>query len=198
MTRTGSSKSGVSGRLLGYARVSTEEQGTDPQCDERRTAGCSAILEEHASGADRSRPVLARLLRDIRPGDTLVVVRIDRLARPVGHLLAVIEQLEAAGAHFRSLRDPINTATLQGMFSQQVLGAVAQLERTLIAKRTKADLHAARSEPRRRRPRPARPRSGRDAQAPGQPRRQAPGRRPGPTGCLVADRAADAPWPALG
>ena len=116
-------------RLIGYARVSTEDQGTDPQLDELRTAGCEPILAEHASGADRTRPVLARLLREIRPGETLVVVRLDRLARSVSHLLAVIEQLEASGAHFRSLRDPIDTTTPQGMFSLQVLGAVAQLER---------------------------------------------------------------------
>ena len=77
--------------------------------------------------------MLARLLRDIAAGETLVVVRLDRLARSVSHLLAVIEQLEASGAHFRSLRDPIDTSTPQGMFSLQVLGAVAQLERALIA-----------------------------------------------------------------
>ena len=94
--------------LIGYARVSTEEQGTDPQLDELRAAGCATVLKEHASGADRSRPVLARLLHEIRPGETLVVVRLDRLARSVSRLLAVIEQLEAAGAHFRSLRDPID------------------------------------------------------------------------------------------
>ncbi|MEO8715275.1 MAG: recombinase family protein, partial [Acetobacteraceae bacterium] len=133
------------GRLIGYARVSTEQQGTDPQLDELRAAQCDVVLEEHASGADRSRPVLARLLREIRPGETLVVVRLDRLARSVSHLLVVIEQLEAAGAHFRSLRDPIDTTTPQGMFSLQVLGAVAQLERSLIAERTKAGLRAARS-----------------------------------------------------
>src|SRR5271157_5245327 len=135
----------AAGRLIGYARVSTEEQGTDPQCDELRAAGCATVLEEHASGADRSRPVLARLLRDIAVGETLVVVRLDRLARSVSHLLSVIEQLEAGGAHFRSLRDPIETATPQGMFSLQVLGAVAQLERALIAERTKAGLLAARN-----------------------------------------------------
>jgi DNA invertase Pin-like site-specific DNA recombinase len=133
------------GRLVGYARVSTEEQGTDPQLDELRAAGCETVREEHASGADRTRPVLARLLRDIHPGETLVVVRLDRLARSVSHLLAVIEQLEANGAHFRSLHDPIDTSTPQGMFSLQVLGAVAQLERALIAERTKAGLNAARS-----------------------------------------------------
>ena len=103
------------------------------------------MLEEHASGADRSRPVLARLLREIRSGKTLVVVRLDRLARLVSHPLTVIEQLEASGAHFRSLRGPIDTTSPQGMFSLQVLGAVAQLERALIAERTKAGLKAARS-----------------------------------------------------
>lgn len=70
------------------------------------------------------------------------MVRLDRLARSVSHLFAVIEQLEAGGAHFRSLHDPIDTSTLQGMFSLQVLGAVAQLERALIAERTKAGLNA--------------------------------------------------------
>ena len=129
-------------RLVGYARVSTEEQHTDPQADELRAAGCAVVREEHASGADRSRPVLAQLLQDIGSGETLVVVRLDRLARSVGHLLGVIEQLEAKGAHFRSLRDPIDTTTPQGMFSLQVLGAVAQLERALIAERTKAGLRA--------------------------------------------------------
>ena len=137
-------KAAATGRLIGYARVSTEEQGTDPQTDELRAAGCTAIREEHASGADRSRPVLARLLRDITAGDTLVVVRLDRLARSVSHLLVVIEQLAAKGAYFRSLRDPIDTTTPQGMFSLQVMGAVAQLERALIAERTKAGLLVAR------------------------------------------------------
>jgi len=145
MTQPRGRKGPVAGRLVGYARVSTEEQGTDPQLDELRAVGCVTVLEEHASGADRSRPVLARLLRDIRPGETLVVVRLDRLARSVSHLLAVIEQLEAIGAHFRSLRDPIDTTTPQGMFSLQVLGAVAQLERALIAERTKSGLRAARA-----------------------------------------------------
>lgn len=81
------------GRLVGYARVSTGEQGTDPQRDALIAAGCDPVLEEQASGADRTRPVLARLLREISPGDTLVVVRLDRLARSVAHLLAMI------GAH---------------------------------------------------------------------------------------------------
>lgn len=131
-------------RLIGYARVSTDEQGTDPQLAELRAAGCETIHEEHGSGADRNRPVLARLLRDIQRGETLVVVRLDRLARSLAHLLHVIEDLGRRGVHFRSLHDPVDTSTPQGMFSLQVMGAVAQLERALIAERTKAGLRVAR------------------------------------------------------
>jgi len=132
-------------RLIGYARVSTEDQATDAQLLELKAAGCELIHQEHGSGASRSRPVLARLLKEIRPGDVLTVVRLDRLARSVSHLLEVIETLEVRGAHFRSLRDPIDTSTPQGMFSLQVLGAVAQLERSLISERTKAGLRAAKA-----------------------------------------------------
>src|SRR5271169_5633203 len=189
----------VTGRLIGYARVSTEEQGTDPQLDEPRAAGCHAFREEHASGADRTRPVLTSLLREIRPGETLVVVRLDRRARSVSHLLNVIEQLEAKGAHFRSLRDPIDTTTPQGMFSLQVLGAVAQLERALIAERTKAGLRAARSRGRVG-GNPGLRAGNPDAirKDPRKPRRRSPGQHPGPTGYMAADRAADATCPALG
>jgi DNA invertase Pin-like site-specific DNA recombinase len=132
-------------RLIGYARVSTEDQATDAQVDELRAAGCGIVHEEHGSGASRARPVVAKLMREIGGGDVLVVVRLDRLARSVSHLLQVIETLEERGAHFRSLRDPIDTSTPQGMFSLQVLGAVAQLERALIAERTKAGMKAAKA-----------------------------------------------------
>jgi len=133
----------MTGRLVGYARVSTDEQGTEAQADELHAAGCDVIYREHRSGADRDRPELARLLRDLGRGDVLVVVRLDRLARSVSHLLEVIERLTGKGAHFRSLHDPIDTSTPQGMFSLQVLGAVAQLERALIAERTRAGIKAA-------------------------------------------------------
>lgn len=132
-------------RLIGYARVSTDDQMTDAQTIDLKAVGCSVIYQEHGSGASRARPVLARLLREIGPGDVLVVVRLDRLARSVSHLLEVIEGLEKKGAHFRSIRDPIDTSTPQGMFSLQVLGAVAQLERSLISERTKAGLRAAKA-----------------------------------------------------
>ena len=134
-----------SGRVIGYARVSTEEQATDAQAIELKATGCDEIVTEHGSGASRARPALARLLDGIQAGDVLVVVRLDRLARSVSHLLDVIEELTLKGAHFRSLRDPIDTSTPQGMFSLQVLGAVAQLERALISERTKAGIKAAKA-----------------------------------------------------
>ena len=133
------------GRLIGYARVSTDEQTTEAQEMELRAAACETIVQEHGSGASRARPALAKLVREIAAGDTLVVVRLDRLARSVSHLLEVIEDLTARSAHFRSLRDPIDTTTPQGMFSLQVLGAVAQLERALISERTKAGIRAAKA-----------------------------------------------------
>lgn len=131
--------------LIGYARVSTGEQQTLPQMRELRAAGCGAVHEEHASGGARARPVLARILQRIAPGDTLVVVRIDRLARSLVHLLEVIDTLERKGAHFRSLRDPIDTSSPQGKFTLQVLGAAAELERALIRERTMAGLASARA-----------------------------------------------------
>jgi DNA invertase Pin-like site-specific DNA recombinase len=132
-------------RQIGYARVSTDEQATEAQEMELRSAGCETIVREHGSGASRARPALAKIVREIDAGDTLVVVRLDRLARSVSHLLDVIEDLTAKGAHFRSLSDPIDTTTPQGMFSLQVLGAVAQLERALNSERTKAGIKAARA-----------------------------------------------------
>lgn len=132
--------------LIGYARVSTEDQATTPQSKELRDAGCLEIHEEQASGASRSRPALAQVLNRVRPGDVLVVVRIDRLARSLSHLLEVIERLDAAGAHFRSLHDPIDTASPQGKFTLQVLGAAAEFERALIRERTISGLQSARAQ----------------------------------------------------
>jgi DNA invertase Pin-like site-specific DNA recombinase len=95
------------------------------------------------SGAKASRPELAKALSRVRRGDVLVVARLDRLARSLSHLLAVIAELDAKGAHFKSLADPIDTTTPQGRFALQVLGAVAELERALIQERTKDGLRAA-------------------------------------------------------
>ncbi|MCA3507053.1 MAG: recombinase family protein [Rhodobacter sp.] len=131
--------------LIGYARVSTEDQTPLPQSQALESAGCAEIHEEQASGGNRARPVLARVLERIGKGDTLVVVRIDRLARSLSHLLEVIERLEAKNAFFRSLTDPIDTSSPQGKFTLQVLGAAAEFERALIRERTKAGLASART-----------------------------------------------------
>ncbi|MEO1949043.1 recombinase family protein, partial [Thioclava sp.] len=131
---------------IGYARVSTDDQILLPQAQALKAAGCSVIREEHGSGGNRARPVLTSILDGIRKGDTLVVVRIDRLARSLSHLLEIIEQLEAKGAFFRSIEDPSDTASPQGKFTLQVLGAAAEFERALIRERTKAGLASARLE----------------------------------------------------
>lgn len=129
--------------LVAYARVSTEDQSTDSQLLALRQAGCSVIFEEHASGGDRDRPVLAKALASLKKGDTLVVARIDRLARSLFHLLEVIDGLEQRGVAFKSLGDPIDTTSPQGRFALQVLGAAAELERALIRERSIAGLKAA-------------------------------------------------------
>ena len=131
------------GRLIGYARVSTEDQATDAQVDALTSAGCAAIFREHMSGAKADRPELLKALAKVQRGDVLVVARLDRLARSLSHLLSVISELDAKGAHFKSLADPIDTTTPQGRFALQVLGAVAELERALIQERTKDGLRAA-------------------------------------------------------
>ncbi|AHD03582.1 TonB-denpendent receptor (plasmid) [Leisingera methylohalidivorans DSM 14336] len=131
--------------FIGYARVSTDDQSTAAQAEELRAAGCVRVHEEQASGGDRARPVLNRLYDRLGPGDTLVVIRLDRLARSLSHLLEMIEGLEAKGAHFKSLRDPVDTSSPQGKFTLQVLGAAAELERALIRERTMAGLKSARA-----------------------------------------------------
>ena len=129
--------------LIGYARVSTDEQDTAAQQDALRAQGCVLILEDKASGGSRDRPNLARALARVGPGDTLLVVRIDRLARSLAHLLEIVETLRAKGAYFRSINDPIDTSSAQGMLMTQMLGAFAEFERALIRERTRAGLKAA-------------------------------------------------------
>lgn len=104
---------------VGYARVSTGHQDLAPQIDALRAAGCTRIVEEWASGADRDRPELAHLIGSLQASDTLVVVRIDRLARSLDHLLGMLEHLKAAGVALRSLGDPIDTAGPSGILILQ-------------------------------------------------------------------------------
>jgi DNA invertase Pin-like site-specific DNA recombinase len=129
--------------IIGYARVSTTGQSLEGQVNTLEESGASHVVEETGSGGDKDRPALRKLLKSIRLGDILLVVRIDRLARSVSHLLEVIEELEGKGAGFRSLGDPVDTTTAQGKFTLQILGAVAEFERALIRERTMAGLATA-------------------------------------------------------
>ena len=133
----------ATGSLIGYARVSTDDQDCASQVWELRNAGCSEIIQEYGSGADKHRPALARLLGSITAGDTLVIVRLDRLARSLMHLMQLIELLTKRGAALRSLRDPIDTGSPTGRFALHILGAAAEFERALIIERTKAGVAAA-------------------------------------------------------
>jgi DNA invertase Pin-like site-specific DNA recombinase len=130
--------------LVGYARVSTEDQITRLQLDALNAAGVTTIFQEKTS-AISARPELARAIESLRPGDCLVVWKLDRLARSLADLLKILERLADRGASFRSLTEPVDTTTPMGIFIVQVLGAVAQLERSLIIQRTTAGIRAARA-----------------------------------------------------
>ncbi len=131
--------------LIGYARVSTDEQDTRMQRDQLAHQGCEVIFEDKASGASRDRPKLSQALERVNSGDTLVVVRIERLARSLAHLLEIVESLRSKETHFRSIHDPIDTSSPQGMLIMQMLGAFAEFERSLIRERTVAGIRAARA-----------------------------------------------------
>ena len=123
--------------LVGYARVSTTDQGTELQRDAFKRAGVRKVFDEKASAVG-DRPVLQRCLASLRPGDVLVVWKLDRLARSLRDLLGLLELLEQRGASFRSLTEPIDTSSPLGELVVQILGAVAQFERRLIRERVVA------------------------------------------------------------
>jgi DNA invertase Pin-like site-specific DNA recombinase len=134
---------------IGYARVSTGEQTLDLQLDALTAAGCGKVYRETASGAKAERPVLEEILGYLRPGDTLVVWRLDRLGRSLQHLIAVVAQLAERGIGFKSLTEQIDTTTPGGKLVFHVFGALAEFERDLIRERTQAGLAAARARGRR-------------------------------------------------
>lgn len=131
--------------LVGYARVSTQDQVLDLQRDALEVEGAERIFEESASGASRERPQLAAALDYVREGDTLVVWRLDRLGRSLSHLLSVVEGLTERGVHLRSLQESIDTSTATGRMVLGIFGALAEFERELIRERTRAGLDAARA-----------------------------------------------------
>jgi DNA invertase Pin-like site-specific DNA recombinase len=131
--------------LIGYARVSTEDQSLALQEDALREAGCCRIFTEKASGALNDRPEFAKLLDHLRPGDTVAVWRLDRLGRSLKHLIDVVRDLEERQVGFRSLTEGINTTTPGGKLVFHLFGALAEFERALIVERTRAGLAAARA-----------------------------------------------------
>jgi DNA invertase Pin-like site-specific DNA recombinase len=130
--------------LVGYARVSTLDQNSALQTDALKAAGCERIFTEKASGAQRDRPELRAALEYLRPGDTLVVWKLDRLARSMRQLIETVEDLQARGIELRSLTESIDTATPGGRLVFHIFGALAEFERAVIRERTSAGLAAAR------------------------------------------------------
>jgi len=132
--------------LIGYARVSTNDQETATQVAALKAAGCERIFREKASGGRWDRPELQRLLDQLRESDVLVVWKLDRLSRSLRDVLIIMERLGEAAAGFRSLTEAIDTTTPAGRMMMQMVGAFAEFERAMLTERTKAGLDAAREE----------------------------------------------------
>jgi len=131
--------------LVGYARVSTQDQTLDLQKDALGKAGCTRIFTDTASGANTERVGLGDATRFMREGDTLVVWKLDRLGRSLKHLIETITSLHERQIGFRSLTENIDTTTSTGKLIFHVFGALAEFERDLIRERTQAGLKAARA-----------------------------------------------------
>ncbi|KNC92541.1 recombinase family protein [Trabulsiella odontotermitis] len=132
--------------LIGYVRVSTNDQNTALQRNALVCAGCEQIFEDKISGKTAERPGLKKLMRALSAGDTLVVWKLDRLGRSMRHLVTLVEELRSRNVNFRSLTDSIDTSSPMGRFFFHVMGALAEMERELIIERTRAGLAAARAE----------------------------------------------------
>jgi DNA invertase Pin-like site-specific DNA recombinase len=132
--------------LIGYARVSTGEQDTVAQTAALKAAGCERIYQEKASGGRWDRPELQKVLDQLRPGDVLIVWKLDRLSRSLRDVLTIMERLGEAKAGFRSLTEAIDTTTAAGRMMMQMVGAFAEFERAMLRERTRAGLDAARQE----------------------------------------------------
>ena len=131
--------------IVGYARVSTSDQDTSLQLDALRVAGTERIYQESKSGASRERPELDKCLDILRPGDTLIVWRLDRLGRSLKDLVEIISELEGKEVGFRSLSEAIDTTNAGGKLIFHIFAALAEFERSLIQERTRAGLAAARA-----------------------------------------------------
>lgn len=134
------------GLILGYARVSTDDQDLTLQRDHLRAAGCNKLFAEKVSGARRARPELDRMLDHLRPGDVVTVTRLDRLARSTRDLLDVSERIRCCGAGLRSLAEPwADTTSPAGRMVMTVFAGIAEFERSLILERTRTGREAAKA-----------------------------------------------------
>jgi DNA invertase Pin-like site-specific DNA recombinase len=133
-------------KILGYARVSTDEQNLDLQRDALKKAGCARIYHDQGiSGTSRQRPGLDEVMSALKPGDVLAVWKLDRLGRSLAHLIELIRQLGERGCHFKSISEGMDTSTSAGRLLFHVVGSLAEFERSLIIERTKAGLLSARA-----------------------------------------------------
>ncbi len=131
--------------LIGYARVSTQDQTLNLQKDALQQAGCSKLFTDTASGTKAERKGLEEALAYVRPGDTLVVWRLDRLGRSLKHLIETITTLHDRQIGFKSITENIDTTTSGGKLIFHIFGALAEFERDIIRERTQAGLLAARA-----------------------------------------------------
>ena len=132
--------------LIGYARVSTQDQNLDLQIEALKSAGCEKIFEDKMSGTRADRPGLGRALEMLREGDTLVIWKLDRLGRTVMGLVSLVSDLSTRGVQFRSITDCIDTSTTAGCFFFNIMASLAQMEKELTVERTKAGLAVAKKQ----------------------------------------------------
>ncbi|MDO4642778.1 MAG: recombinase family protein [Cardiobacteriaceae bacterium] len=131
--------------IIGYARVSTDDQHLDLQIDALQQAGCEKIYTDKMSGRQFDRPGLIQALDYARPGDTLIIWRLDRLGRSLKDLIELVQKMDQCGIALRSLHEQLDTSSATGKLIYHVFGALAEFERNLISERTKAGLTAARA-----------------------------------------------------
>ena len=130
--------------IIGYARVSTDDQNLDSQKDALSAAGAEKVFADRISGSRRTRPELDRMLEQLRDGDVVTVTKYDRLARSLKDLLEIVEAIRERGAGFRSLAEDIDTTTPAGRLVFHVFASIAQFERERISERTREGLASAR------------------------------------------------------
>jgi DNA invertase Pin-like site-specific DNA recombinase len=132
--------------LIGYARVSTQDQDAEAQIAALNAAGCELVFQEKASGGRWDRPELHRLLKQVRKGDVLVVWKLDRLSRSLKDVLTLMDKISQSNAGFRSLTEAIDTDTPGGRMMMQMIGTFAEFERAMLQERTQNGLKEARKQ----------------------------------------------------